>query len=506
MKKKYIPDILCAVVLLAQLLAEIWTAVAVLRLNMLPEKYTAVLIAGLVMFFLLTGMLMFLRFKKPVGVVRRIIACVLALGVICGCAIGTKLASDAYETMHKVTQTQPPTDANNMYILVREHDPAQTLADAADYSFATLDGYEQGYKDKISAIIRETTGSPVKMLQYTTSQMLASMLLQENVDAIVITGAGMALLLEDEAYADMEQSIRILYCVPLGQLKDTEETVPPETTEPPVTGDPITREPFVIYISGSDTRSSKLNVSRSDVNILAVVNPTTKQVLLLNTPRDYYVPNPAGDGKLDKLTHCGLYGTSCSMEALGNLYDLKIDYYAQINFTGFETLVDAVGGVTVYSDLAYKAQDTYIQKGENYLDGEGALDFARERYNMPGGDRGRGKNQMKVIAALVGKMTSGTTIISNYSKILDSLEGMFKTNVSIEQIGDLVRMQLTDMASWNVQSYAVSGAGGSEHTYSAPGVYQYVMYMDEAMIAHGSRLAQMVVEGKILTAEDVKYS
>ncbi len=506
MKKKYIADILCAVLLLAQLVAEIWTAVAVLRLNMLPEKYAAVLIAALVMFFLLTGLLMLLRFKKPVGIVRRIIACVLALGVISGCAIGTKLASDAYETMHKVTQTQPTTDANNMYILVRVDDPAQTLADAGHYSFATLDGYEQSYKDKLSALIGEATGSPVKLLQYTTSQVLVSMLLQENVDAVVITGAGMALLLEDEDYADLEQRVRILHCVPLSQLKDTEETVPPETTEPAVTGDPITREPFVVYISGSDTRSSKLNVSRSDVNILAVVNPTTKQVLLMNTPRDYYVPNPAGDGKLDKLTHCGLYGTSCSMEALGNLYGLKIDYYAQINFTGFETLIDAVGGVTVYSELAYKAQDTYIQKGENYLDGEGALDFARERYNMPGGDRGRGKNQMKVITALVEKLTSGTTIISNYSRILDSLEGMFKTNISMDQISELVKMQLSDMASWNVQSYAVSGVGGSEHTYSAPGVYQYVMYMDEGMIGHGSGLAQMVIEGKILTAEDVKYS
>lgn len=504
MKKKYIPDILCAVVLLAQLVAEIWTAVAVLRLNMLPEKYAAVLIAGLVMFFLLTGMLMFLRFKKPVGIVRRIIACVLALGVIIGCAIGTKLASDAYETMHKVTQTQPPTDANNMYILVRVDDPAQTLADTKGYTFATIDSYEN--KDKIVELIEESTGSSVSMMHYTTGQVLASMLLQENVDAIVITGVGMALLLEDEAYADLEQRVRILHCVPLSQLKDTEETVPPETTQPPEPSDPITREPFVVYISGSDTRSSKLNVSRSDVNILAVVNPTTKQVLLMNTPRDYYVPNPAGDGKLDKLTHCGLYGTSCSMQALGDLYGLKIDYYAQINFTGFKTLIDAVGGVTVYSDISFDAYGEPFNEGENYLDGRRALLFARERYNMPGGDRGRGKNQMKVITALIEKMTSGTTIISNYSKILDSLEGMFTTNVSMEQIGELVKMQLTDMASWNVQSYAVSGVGGSEHTYSAPGVYQYVMYMDDAMIAHGSKLAQMVIEGKILTAEDVKYS
>ena len=504
LKKKYIWDILCAVFLLLQLVAEVWTAVAVVRLNMLPDKYLAIILVALAMFLMLSGILMFLRFGKPVGMVRRVIACLLALVVVAGCAVGIKVVSDAYETMHKVTQPQPPTDVNNMYIMVRVDDPAQSLEDIGDYSIATLDGYEKNYKDGIAALIEEATGSPVKLLQYTTSQMLADKLLQKDADAIAITGAGFALLLEEEDYTDLEQKVRILHSIPLYQLETTETTAPPETTLPPEPADPITTDPFILYISGSDTRSTKLNVSRSDVNILAVVNPATKQILLMNTPRDYYVPNPTGNGQLDKLTNCGLYGTSCSMKALGDMYGLQIDYYAQINFTGFETLIDAVGGVTVYSDMDFKAHSYQFYEGANYLDGKSALMFARERYTTPGGDRGRGKNQMKVITALIEKMTSGTTVISNYSEILNSLEGMFKTNVSMEQISELVKMQLDDMASWNIQTYAVSGVGGSEHTYSAPGVYQYVMYMDDAMIARGSRLAQMVIEGKILTADDVK--
>ena len=150
------------------------------------------------------------------------------------------------------------------------------------------------------------------------------------------------------------------------------------------------------------------------MNILAAVNPNTRQVLLINSPRDFYVANPSGDGAMDKLTHCGIYGVGCSMKALGDLYDEKVDYYLQINFEGFKKAIDAMGGITVYSDYSFKAiQRTKIVKGENYLTGQQALDFARERYTLAGGDNARGKNQMKVIKAVIEKATSGTTILTN---------------------------------------------------------------------------------------------
>ena len=78
----------------------------------------------------------------------------------------------------------------------------------------------------------------------------------------------------------------------------------------------ITKEPFVIYLSGVDTRGELTEKARSDVNILAVVNPQTKQVALINTPRDYYV-DLAGTNSKDKLTHAGLYGVETSMATLG---------------------------------------------------------------------------------------------------------------------------------------------------------------------------------------------
>lgn len=502
MKNSKIWTVLSIFVLILQVAAEALTAAIILRLNVLPDKYTVVLFVVLALLVLMTGLLLFARGKKPVSTARRIVASILALLIVCGCALLAKVAADAYQTIHAVTNTGEETSVRNMYVFVRNEDPAQSLADAAGYSFAIVEEYDVEHTQQAIIVIEEQTGQSLDITGYEKTSDLADALFDSQTDAVIMNGAAVTLLMEDEAYADFTQKARILYAIPLTQLEETEPSTEP-STEPPEIEENVTNSPFVVYISGSDTRSSKLNVSRSDVNILAVVNPVTKQVLLLNTPRDYYVPNPAGGGKLDKLTHCGLYGTDCSMEALEDLYDLEIDYYAQINFDGFETLIDAVGGVTIYSDQSFTARDTYIRKGENYLTGAKALDLVRERYHVSGGDNGRGKNQMKVVEALIGKLTNGTTIISNYSAILKSLEGMFKTSISTDEISMLVKMQLEDMASWNVQSFAVTGTGGSEKTYSAPGVYAYVMHPNETVVAYAGELADRVIAGEILTAEDM---
>ena len=356
--------------------------------------------------------------------------------------------------------------------------------------------------EKLAELIEKDSGSAPQVTGYATAAELADALLGDQVDAVIMNGASIALLIEEEDYETFLDQVRILYSVSYDTL-DGKDTSATESTDPIDPEKNVTNTPFVVYVSGSDTRSSVLDVSRSDVNILMVVNPLTKQVLLLNTPRDYYVGNPAGDGALDKLTHCGLYGVDCSMEALEGLYGADIKYYGQINFTGFETLIDAIGGITVYSDQSFTARDTYIQKGENTLNGTQALDFSRERYHVSGGDNGRGKNQMKVITAVIKKMTTGTTVISNYSAIMSSLEGMFSTNLPTSDISMLVKMQLNDLATWDVFSFAVTGTGGSEKTYSAPGHTAYVMYPNEESVEYASGLIKKIMSGELLTEEDM---
>ena len=264
----------------------------------------------------------------------------------------------------------------------------------------------------------------------------------------------------------------------------------------------ITKEPFVVYLSGVDTRGDLTEKARSDVNIIAAVNPVTKQVVLINTPRDYYV-DLAGTNSKDKLTHAGLYGVQTSMDTLGNLYGVDVQHYIRINFAGFINIVDALGGVDVYSDQAFTSvgspgyyDPTTFAEGWNHLDGKSALAFARERHAFASGDIQRGINQMKVIDAMLNKLKSPTVLMS-FSKLMDAVSDCFVTSLSQEQISALVRMQLSDLANWDIQSYSVTGSSGkSSQCYSAKGQSLYVMKPDESSVAQAKELIASVLGGE----------
>ena len=264
----------------------------------------------------------------------------------------------------------------------------------------------------------------------------------------------------------------------------------------------ITKEPFVLYLSGVDNRGELTEKARSDVNILAVVNPTTKRVALINTPRDYYVDLAGTDSK-DKLTHAGLYGVETSMATLGNLYGIQVDHYIRIDFSGFISIIDAVGGVDVYSDQAFTSvgspgyyDPTTFAEGWNHLDGKSALAFARERHAFASGDIQRGINQMKVIDAMANKLKSPTVLMS-FSKLMDAVSNCFVTSLSQEQISALVRMQLGDLANWDIESCSVTGSSGkSSQCYSAKGQSLYVMKPDESSVSKAKELIASVLGGE----------
>ncbi len=264
----------------------------------------------------------------------------------------------------------------------------------------------------------------------------------------------------------------------------------------------ITKEPFVLYLSGVDNRGELTEKARSDVNILAVVNPATKRVALINTPRDYYVDLAGTDSK-DKLTHAGLYGVETSMATLGNLYGIQVDHYIRIDFSGFISIIDAVGGVDVYSDQAFTSvgspgyyDPTTFAEGWNHLDGKSALAFARERHAFASGDIQRGINQMKVIDAMANKLKSPTVLMS-FSKLMDAVSDCFVTSLSQEQISALVRMQLGDLASWDIESCSVTGSSGkSSQCYSAKGQSLYVMKPDESSVSKAKELIASVLGGE----------
>lgn len=310
-----------------------------------------------------------------------------------------------------------------------------------------------------------------KKLSYTDTEYedfmkIGEDLLSKKIDAIYINGSYLSILQEENE--KFEQKTKILETIEI-QVKN--ETIKKETD--------VTKEAFNVYISGIDVYGNISSVSRSDVNIIATINPLTHQILLTSIPRDYYVRLHGTTGYRDKLTHAGIYGVDMSITTLEDLLDIDINYYARVNFTTLIELVDAVGGVTVNSDYNFTAiSGEKFVKGDNFLNGTQALAFSRERHAFIDGDRQRGKNQQKIITAIINKALSSKTLITKYTNILNSLQGSFQTNMDSNKIYDLVNMQLDKMPSWDILSINLDGSGKSEFTYSYSGQRLYVMEPD----------------------------
>ena len=257
---------------------------------------------------------------------------------------------------------------------------------------------------------------------------------------------------------------------------------------------------FNIYISGIDTYGSISTVSRSDVNIIMTVNMNTHKILLTTTPRDAYVKIPGGGAnQYDKLTHAGIYGVETSEQTLENLYGIKIDYYARINFTSFLKLIDQLGGVTVHNDQAFTSLHGKFDfpVGDIQMNSEQALGFVRERYSLDGGDNDRGKNQEKVISAIVNKLASLKSV-SNFTSIVNNLQDSVQTNISLDTINALANTQLDSGSKFTVTSQAVTGTGstGQLTSYAMPNSSLYMMKLDDSSVESASQAIKNLMEEK----------
>ena len=257
---------------------------------------------------------------------------------------------------------------------------------------------------------------------------------------------------------------------------------------------------FNIYISGIDTYGSISTVSRSDVNIIMTVNMNTHKILLTTTPRDAYVKIPDGGAdQYDKLTHAGIYGVETSEKTLENLYGINIDYYARINFTSFLKLIDQLGGVTVHNDQAFTSLHGKFDfpVGDIQMNSEQALGFVRERYSLDGGDNDRGKNQEKVISAIVNKLASLNSV-SNFTSIVNNLQDSVQTNMSLDTINALANTQLDSGSKFTVTSQAVTGTGstGQLTSYAMPNSSLYMMKLDDSSVESASQAIKNLMEEK----------
>ena len=503
-KKKNKWLIFGVIILLLQVIASVVAIGEVYLLNMLPNALFAIVIGCFVFLLLLDGMMILLKGRKgKLLYVRRGVGTFICISMI---AAGSMMAFYVGTLNRTVSAISTDSKVSNVIaIYVQAEDVAKGIRLVDNYTFGITEEYDYDNTKKTLEAVETLLGKAVKTSSYKSVDDMVDALYRKEVGAIVLNKAYVSLLTEEEKYANFEEQMRVLY-----EYEIVEEKEEPEKKLQPVqtVEEGITEKPFMIYVSGSDTRSLSLQTSRSDVNLIAAVNPKSKQVLLINTPRDYYINTAKAPGQMDKLTHCGIYGIDCSMATLGDLYQEQIDYYMQINFEGFREFTTAIGGVTVYNEKSFVSyKDNYSYPvGQVLLSGDYALSYVRERKSFADGDNQRGRNQMKVVKAIIEKLRNSNTLLTNYTDILASLEGMFVTNMTSTEMSELVKMQLSDMAEWNVNSYSVNGTGASRTTYTIPSKRSYVTVPDMATVAKAQELIDKLYAGETLTEADLELT
>ena len=324
----------------------------------------------------------------------------------------------------------------------------------------------------------------VNFEKYESSDSLVYDLLDSTIEVIMIEDSIKKIM--DEEIPDFESSTKIIYTF---SIKIEVETTLKEVD--------VTKESFAIYISGIDTYGEISSVSRSDVNMVMIVNPNINQILLISIPRDYYVQLHGTTGTKDKLTHAGIYGIDMSIQTIQDLLDIDINYYLKVNFTSLIDIVDALGGLDVYSEYSFVSYSGFkFKEGLNSVNGEQALDFARTRKAFVDGDRQRGKNQQAVIEAIIRK-ASDKSVITKYNSLLNAIDGKYQTNMSIKKITSLIKTQLQEMPNWVVTSYSLTGTDAKDYTYTY-GQLLYVMKPDENNLSEAIELIDQVMLGEKL--------
>ncbi len=462
-------------------------------MHVLPMKYTAAFGIAILVFGII---IIATSRKKAVAIVMSILSLLVTGAVAYGFLTITKLD----KTLNNIS-TDSRLEVVEMSVVVLKDNKAQTLTDISGYKvgYYDQDAASEDMKTELSANLT----SDVDLTGYANPIFLADSLLKSDEEAIILNATYIDIISEIEGYEDFADKVRVLDTLHVEtEAKYDASDAMPTATNSDAKAENIeevtTEEPFklssgsdcfTVYISGIDTYGSVNTRSRSDVNILAVVNTNTGKIQLINTPRDYYVPLPISNGSRDKLTHAGIYGIEVSEGTIGDLYGIQIDYYLRMNFTSFIKIIDELGGIDVNSDYDFttKVGHYHINKGLNHLDGNQALGFARERYSFNAGDVQRGKNQMEVIKGIIAKLSS-KEMLSNFDNLLAAISDSFQTDMPTDTMYSIVRYQLENNLTWSVDTYTVTGFDASDTTFSMPGAYAYVMVPNEDTVNEAKQL------------------
>lgn len=468
-----------------------------IKINVLPTK---LLFLITIVFVLLDAIFALLLCYYTRAVVSKIICVVITLVLIFGSCMGGYYISKTGSLLTNITNVTKHAK-NTVSVVVKQSSNIKNKSQLNGLSVGTLRTIgTQGSSKALKELSKD--GIVMNQSEYDSLSAMLEAFYNGEVDSIIINESSRSQILDMESYADFDNNTRVVY----------QTSYKVENTDKANAVRDITSKPFNVLISGSDTRGGFDENGRSDVIMVATINPKTSTILLTSVPRDFYVTTAcdAADGcmqgALDKITHTGIHGTNTTKRTVEQLLGIEINYTFKVGFDAVTELVDAVGGVDVTVASGYEVNNFNalsgfsVHEGVNHLNGEQALAFARERYAYTEGDRQRTKNQQLVLMGIVDKITS-PSIVQNYSSIMDAMSNTFSTTMSSSEISDLIKYQINNNPKWKMEQYMVDGTGDTLMCAEL-GDAASVMVPDQSTVKMAKDKINAVLAGK--SADDVK--
>ena len=468
-----------------------------IKINVLPTK---LLFLITIVFVLLDAIFALLLCYYTRAIVSKIICVVITLVLIFGSCLGGYYISKTGSLLTNITNVTKHAK-NTVSVVVKQSSDIKNKSQLNGLSVGTLRTIgTQGSSKALKELSKD--GIVMNQSEYDSLSAMLEAFYNGEVDSIIINESSRSQILDMESYADFDNNTRVVY----------QTSYKVENTDKANAVSDITSKPFNVLISGSDTRGGFDENGRSDVIMVATVNPKIGTILLTSIPRDYYVTTAcdAGDGcqqgALDKITHTGIHGTNTTKRTVEQLLGIEINYTFKVGFDTVTDIVDAVGGVDVNVEPGYEcsnflhAPGLSVHAGVNHLNGEQALGYARERYAYSEGDRQRTKNQQQVLMGIVNKVTS-PAIVTNYASIMDSMANTFSTTMSNDEITNLIKYQINNNPKWKMEQYMVDGTGDTLMCAEL-GDAASVMVPNQSTVKMAKDKINAVLAGK--SADDVK--
>lgn len=468
-----------------------------IKINVLPTKFLFLIT---IIFVLLDAIFALLLCYYTRAIVSKIICVVITLVLILGSCMGGYYISKTGSLLTNITNVTKHAK-NTVSVVVKQSSGIKNKSQLNGLSVGTLRTIgTQGSSKALKELSKD--GIVMNQNEYDSLSAMLEAFYNGEVDSIIINESSRSQILDMESYADFDNNTRVVY----------QTSYKVENTDKANAVSDITSKPFNVLISGSDTRGGFDENGRSDVIMVATINPKTSTILLTSVPRDFYVTTAcdAADGcmqgALDKITHTGIHGTNTTKRTVEQLLGVEINYTFKVGFDAVTELVDAVGGVDVTVAPGYAVDhfacmyNLSVHEGVNHLNGEQALAFARERYAYTEGDRQRTKNQQLVLMGIVDKITS-PSIVQNYASIMDAMSNTFSTTMSSSEISNLIKYQINNNPKWKMEQYMVDGTGDTLMCAEL-GDAASVMVPDQSTVKMAKDKINAVLAGK--SANDVK--